>query len=107
MWGNGWGQRLRLAPLYLAVITADRLGRIPHRRKPRAMPRWRDGLSIIIPDRDAPDMLGQAVKSLLRALEPVREPWQIIVVANGAPIERYLRFRAAYPQIEFIHSEEA
>ena len=106
MWGSSWLQRARLTPLYLALIAADRLGRLPWLRASPALPTWREGLSIVIPDRDAPAMLTDALKSLFRALEPVREPCQVIVVANGAPVDRYIGVRAQFPQVDFIHSSD-
>src|SRR4051794_39852036 len=102
MWGTTWVQRIRLAPIYLAMNAADRIGRIKYRRKPLAMPPWREGVSVIIPDRDAPGMLTEALESLYRALKPVDEPHQVIVVANGAPIDHYASVRVQFPQVEFV-----
>ena len=63
-WGTSWRQRLRLAPLYLALAAADRLARVmPARAAPRQPP-WRDGISIVIPERDAPAMLAEALATL-------------------------------------------
>src|SRR5437879_624188 len=104
MWGDSWQQRVRLAPLYLALTAANNLSRLPYWRPARSPRRWREGLSIVVPDRDAPAMLGEALTSLFRALQPVREPHQVIVVANGAPLTRYIGLRAQFPQVEFIHA---
>ncbi len=105
MWGDSWSQRVRLTPLYLALLAADRA--TPSAAPPprQRLPAWKEGVSIVIPDRDAPAMLENAVASLLEALRLVSDPYQLIVVANGAPADRYDDIRARYPQIEFVHSE--
>src|SRR5438876_11519983 len=117
MWGTRWRQRLRLGPLYLALRAADALSASPRPAKTddceeprRPLPRsnrksWRPGLSIVIPDRDAPDLLATALASIQVALEPIDEAAQIIVVANGAPESTYAGVRAAFPGIELVHSD--
>src|SRR5438128_8483601 len=63
-WGSGLRQRLRLAPLYLALQTADRLRGLLPELASRALPDHRPGLSVIIPERDSPELLAQALASL-------------------------------------------
>jgi GT2 family glycosyltransferase/SAM-dependent methyltransferase/glycosyltransferase involved in cell wall biosynthesis len=104
-WGTSWRQRLRLAPLYLALRAADRLAPMMRAVSPRATVPWRTGLSIVIPERDAPDMLRAALASLAVALERVAEPVQVIVVANGAPAARYADLQRDFPAVEFVFSE--
>ena len=58
----------------------------------------------MIPDRDAPDLLHEALASIGIALEAITEPVQIVVVANGAPRERYQAVLEQYPFVELIHS---
>ena len=90
MWGTRLRQRLRLAPLYSAVAIADRMStRAARPRLPVPMPPWRPGLSVVIPDRDAPELLAEALASVEAALSEFDEPRQVIVVANGAPRGRY------------------
>ena len=105
MWGTSWRQRLRLAPLYAAVVAADRISAFVPARKPRAIGPWPPGLTVIIPDRDAPAMLAEALSSLALALRAVREPWQIVVVANGAPRATYDEVKANFADVEWIHSD--
>src|SRR5438552_516783 len=108
LWGTHLRQRLRLAPLYCAVILADRVATMSMRRRPRiGRNRWAAGISVIIPDRDAPQMLDQALESISLALPEFAEPVQIIVVANGAPRERYRDVLARHPSVEFIHIAQA
>src|SRR5437764_6643892 len=105
MWGTRWRQRLRLGPLYLALRAADALSaRSGPSPQPTREP-WRPGLSIVIPDRDAPDLLTAALASVQVALESIDEPAQIIVVANGAPESTYAGVRAAFPGVELVHSD--
>jgi len=104
MWGTQFRQRLRLAPLYLALALADRLA--PTGRRPLPIPgRWREGISVVIPDRDAPELLAQALDSLGAALANIAEPCQIIVVANGAPRSRYDAILERWATLEFVHDE--
>src|SRR5206468_1923447 len=99
---------LRLAPLYCAVILADRLATTSLRRRPRIGSNgWAAGITVIIPDRDAPPMLDEALESVSLALTEFAEPVQIIVVANGAPRERYDEVLAKHPSVEFIHIAQA
>ena len=100
---------MRLAPLYLALRAAD-VSSVPARASNGPEPidgrSWRPGLSVVIPDRDAPDMLAAALESVDAALEAIDEPRQVIVVANGAPEARYATIRAAFPYVELFHSAE-
>jgi GT2 family glycosyltransferase len=107
-WGTHLRQRLRLAPLYCAVILADKLATMSLRRRPRiGRNGWAAGISVIIPDRDAPQMLDEALESVSLALTEFAEPVQIIGVANGAPRERYADVSARHPSVEFIHIAQA
>jgi len=112
MWGTRWRQRLRLAPLYAAIRAADVLGRAGNARRegdarggPIAAPR-QPGIALVIPDRDAPAMLMDALASAYAALARVDEPHQVVVVTNGAAAAAYDDVRAAYPDVEFEHSGE-
>src|SRR5438067_4278361 len=104
MWGTHFRQRVRLAPLYFSLVLADRLA--PTRRRPLPAPSgWREGISVIIPDRDAPELLAQALESLDTALGYIAEPQQIIVVANGAPKSRYRAILERWASLELIHAD--
>src|SRR5947199_845810 len=107
MWGNHLRQRLRLAPLYCAIVLADRLAAMSRRGPPKIeSDAWRAGISVVIPDRDAPQMLEQALDCVSVALEGIAEPSQIIVVANGAPRERYDAVLARHASVQLIHIAE-
>ncbi|MEO7810982.1 MAG: glycosyltransferase [Usitatibacter sp.] len=69
-------------------------------------PEWREGISVVIPDRDAPGLLAQALASVEAALVHFAEPHQVIVVANGAPRERYDAIVERYPSLELVHDAE-
>ena len=103
MWGTSWRQRLRLMPLYVAMAAADRLGAMTSARvTPTPVP-WHPGVTVIIPERDAPDMLARALASLHIALAAVDEPRQVIVVANGAPRAGYRDVAARFADVEWIY----
>ncbi len=107
-WGAGMRQRLRLAPLFLSMAMADRLARPRSTQRPRAWATpWRPGISVVIPDRSAPDLLLQALDSLHVALTRVDEPAQLIVVINGAPLADYQHIFSKYPGVEVVHSRAA
>ncbi len=97
-------QRLRLAPLFLSLALADTVGRAVRRAKPsRNLPPWRDGISVIIPERDSPSLLHKALESLYPALELLGEPHQVIVVVNGATLDSYAEIAAKNPRLEWVH----
>ncbi|MCC6195226.1 MAG: glycosyltransferase [Burkholderiales bacterium] len=102
MWGTSWRQRLRLLPLYVAAWLGERLPAAPRTRPPAA---WPEGVTVVIPERDAPAMLSQALASVLDALERIAEPWQVIVAANGAPRSTYTEVAARFPAVEWVHSD--
>ena len=76
-------------------------------RAPRARARhqqWQPGVTVIIPERDAPDLLQEALAALSASLSQLAEPIQVIVVANGAPRSAYAALEARYPAVDFVHS---
>lgn len=85
--------------------TADALARV---RLPRPAPRdapWPPGVTVIIPERDAPALLREALDALAAACTNVAEPLQVIVVANGAPASTYDDLRGVYPAVEWVHDD--
>ena len=104
MWGSSWRQRVRLMPLFLSMFVADALARVVRARRPAPMP-WRNGVSVIIPERDAPRMLDEALAALHAATERIDEPVEIIVVVNGAPPSAYGTLHAKYPAVRFDFQE--
>jgi GT2 family glycosyltransferase/glycosyltransferase involved in cell wall biosynthesis len=106
-WGTTLPQRLRLAPLWLALTLADALA--PRSGRPAGAATAatrRPGISVVIPERDAPAMLDAALASVVVAMKGCAEPLQIIVVVNGAPRERYRDIVARYPTLELVHQSE-
>src|SRR5262245_10837467 len=106
MWGTTARQRLRLAPLYAALRAADVVRQMRGMRDADAAPAWRPGITVVIPDRDAPEMLSEALIPVQMARERVDEPLQIVVVANGAPLVRYADVQKAFPEVELVHIAE-
>lgn len=94
---------MRLLPLYFAMRAADRLAATLPLRPTRSIGPWQPGVSVIIPDRDAPVMLAEALDALHNALREVREPVQVIVVANGAVRAAYRDVEARFPAVEWVH----
>ncbi len=103
-WGSSWRQRVRLMPLFLAACAADALAPSLPARQGRSTP-WSPGITVIIPERDAPAMLQECLDALDLALHDVAEPQQVIVVVNGAPPAAYAGLRERHPQVQFLFSD--
>ena len=91
--------------MFVALLVADRIAaRWPG---PAAAPitPWRSGVTVIIPERDAPELLAEALASLRDTLAGVHEAHQVIVVANGALPARYASLALDHPDVEWIYSE--
>ena len=104
-WGTSARQRLRLLPLYLAAACAEALAPLVPSRRPDDLGEWPAGLTVLIPERDAPELLEEALAALAAALAGIDEPVQVIVVANGAPPTRYDAMRTRHPEVEWVVSE--
>lgn len=106
MWGTSWPQRARLLPMFAALSIADLAARAwPAGASARPTP-WPPGVTIVIPERDAPELLAAALASLHAALEHVTEPHQVVVVVNGAARAGYAPLEQRYPDVEWVHSNE-
>ncbi len=107
-WGTTWKQRLRLAPLYLALLAARRFPAAkPSPPSPTAAGAGAgaSGITVIIPERDSPEMLDATLAALHLALDRVGEATQVVVVVNGAARDRYDALRTRFPAAEFLHSD--
>lgn len=95
--------------MFTALAIADRLARWwPAGARVRATPTpWPPGVTIVIPERDAPELLATALASLYTALEHVTEPHQVVVVVNGAARARYAELEQHHPEVEWVHSTDA
>jgi len=105
MWGTSWRQRLRLLPLDAAMALGDRLAALAPAARVPAAGAWQPGITVLVPDRDAPQMLAEALASLREALARCDEPAQVIVVANGAPLATYDALRARFREVEWVHED--
>ncbi|MGE5617224.1 MAG: glycosyltransferase [Bacillota bacterium] len=90
--------------MYAAIAIAERWPARAPARRASCLP---DGISVIIPERDAPDLLERALDSLAPALARLNVPAQVIVVVNGAPPERYAALASRFREIEWVHRAEA
>lgn len=104
-WGSRGLQRLRLYPLYIALRAADRLAGPRAQTVLPSAAAWKPGITVVIPERDAPALLAQALGSVRASLGALGEPAQIVVVANGASRERYAALAREVGEIEWIHHE--
>lgn len=90
---------MRFSMLQQAVLSGDRGGSIEPGPVLRAT--WAPGISIVIPERDTPDLLDRALEHLQPALSQVTEPSEIIVVVNGAGPDRYTDLQARFPAVRW------
>lgn len=95
---------MRLAPFFVALKAADRLATTTQRTRARSLAHWRPGISLVIPERDAPEMLAVALQSAFDALAEIDEPHQVVVVVNGAPLAKYDALVARFPTMQIVHS---
>jgi GT2 family glycosyltransferase/glycosyltransferase involved in cell wall biosynthesis len=63
------------------------------------------GLSIVIPERDRPDLLAACLESVFAALDAVSEAAEVIVVVNGTGPDGYRALTARWPQVRWVHVE--
>ena len=106
-WASSLRQRLRFTPLHLALIGADLLARVwPTRWRTRAAGSFKPGVSVLIPERGTPDLLAECLAAADTALRRIDEPYEVIVVVNGAPEVDYAPLRLTHPQVRWeFHGE--
>ena len=84
--------------------TAVRLGDLVAARLPRHAPLradWRPGVSVVIPECGTPELLARCLGQLAPALDQLDEPWEIIVVVNGAPADSYRTLQERFPEVDW------
>ena len=101
------GNDLAPAPALRAPVLRAARGRSPsggdaRRSRPDAAPAG-PGVSVVIPERDTPEMLAGTLAALMAALDRIDEPRQVIVVVNGAASERYAELQQRFPAVVFLH----
>jgi GT2 family glycosyltransferase/MoaA/NifB/PqqE/SkfB family radical SAM enzyme len=98
--------RLRRLAATLALARAMRgvAARVPPRR-PRTS-EWQPGLSIIVSERASPELLAGCLEPAQRAARAAGEPFELIVVVNGAPLAQYADLRTRYPNVRWLHATE-
>lgn len=62
---------------------------------------WASGVSVVIPERGTPLLLERALDHLRLALAGIAEPWEIVVVVNGEPEDRYANLRARFADVRW------
>jgi GT2 family glycosyltransferase len=106
--------RLRFLPLYLALESGRRAALLLQRfggryrfNKPREIPAWRPGLSIIIPECGTPELLRRALSSAIGSSAHLDEESELIVIVNGATPSLYDEHRREFPLVRWLHFREA
>lgn len=92
--------------LYHMLQLSDWAGR--HSRNLRRRPlagSFRPGLSILIPERASPELLGQCLASVDAACGMIAEPCEVIVVVNGSPQSLYRELIDRHKRVRWIFSD--
>jgi len=93
--------------LTLTDVAAGWVGRLPKRRAPSSPGHGAPGMTVIIPERGNPEMLGECLDSVAAAVDHLAEPVQVLVVANGSKGEDYSSLRSRHRKVEFAINERA
>ena len=64
------------------------------------------GLSVIIPERDSPDLLRECLDALYAAIDRCDCECEVIVVVNGTPADKYTALKNDFPSLRW-HFEPA
>jgi GT2 family glycosyltransferase len=56
---------------------------------------------VVIPECGTPELLNRALDHLRAAVADLLEPWEIIVVVNGAPAANYRELRDGFPEVRW------
>ncbi|UCF38592.1 MAG: glycosyltransferase, partial [Acidobacteriota bacterium] len=99
-----WIRRIRYLPLWLTIELDRRLSRRGRIRN-RLPLEWFPGVSVIIPERDSPEMLQECVGSVFRAASTLNEAVEVVVVTNGCDRAEYFSLKKLFPELIFIHSD--
>lgn len=75
-------------------------------RPPRPDRGWQPGLSVVLPDRDRPDLLESTLPALQAALAHIDEPSEVWISTSAAATTRYAALRQRYPAFHWLHSAE-
>jgi GT2 family glycosyltransferase/MoaA/NifB/PqqE/SkfB family radical SAM enzyme len=71
------------------------------------LPSEEDGVSVIIPERDAPEMLAECLQALEASLSRLDVPKQVIIVCNGTPAESYAQLQEQFPAYQWCFAAQA
>jgi MoaA/NifB/PqqE/SkfB family radical SAM enzyme/GT2 family glycosyltransferase len=93
--------------LALTDAAARWVGRLPKKRPLSSPGHGAPGMTIIIPERGDPQMLGECLDSVAAAVGHLAEPVQVLVVANGSRGEDYSSLRPQHRKVEFLIEERA
>lgn len=73
-------------------------------RSSRRDPGWQPGLSVLLPDRDRPDLLASSLPALAAALARLDEPWEVWISTSAAAPPRYAALRRQFPNFHWLFS---
>lgn len=103
-------RRLRLLPLFATVRIVRFLAWvIPGSRQwhPTRPGPWQPGISVLIPERGTPDLLGETLEAAVAAARRVSESTEIVVLVNGEPRTSYEELASRWPNVRWEFHAEA
>lgn len=92
-------------PLRLGLRLLRTLGDAPP-RPPRPDRGWRPGLSVVLPDRNRPDLLESTLPALQAALARIDEPSEVWISTSAAATTRYAALGQRYADFHWLHAVE-
>ena len=100
------GAMLGLSAGLVAATVAGRMGRVVSGARPPLSAAPDDTLAVVIPERDSPELLATCLSALAEALDRLPVDASVVIVVNGAPLERYAMLQAAHPSLRWLHHAE-
>jgi GT2 family glycosyltransferase len=94
--------------LYAALKLVEGVTR-PRRNVSAAHPElraFRPGISVIIPERGCPGVFAETLEKAVLACRELSEPWEIIVMVNGAPASLYSSLAEARKEVVWLFAKE-
>jgi hypothetical protein len=95
-------------PLYAALKLVEGVTR-PRHHVSAAHPElraFRPGISVIIPERGCPGVLAETLEKAVLACRGLSEPWEIIVMVNGAPASLYSSLAETHKEVVWLFAKE-
>ena len=97
---------LRFLPLLGALVLGRLITRVLTRfpKKQTHAGKSRPGISVVIPECCTPHLLGACLAATYRAADKISEPVEVIVVVNGASLDKYAGCKDQFRNVKWLHN---